>query len=139
MGFLSAKFKLTNWLSISGRANLDRIFDRGDNEVSQGTVLWGKSGGDLQISNIITTNKWFDAMIEGNNTISTDWKVNYRVGAIYQDDKYDATFSAANGLNITNKFSMNFGKAPSVNSSFAEVQTQSVYGQVNFSSRTHLR
>jgi TonB-linked SusC/RagA family outer membrane protein len=29
MGFLSAKFKLTKWLSISGRANLDRIFDRG--------------------------------------------------------------------------------------------------------------
>jgi len=133
MGFLTAKFKLTNWLSISGRANLDRIFDRGDNEVSQGTILWGKSGGDYQISNIITTSKWFDVMIEGNNSISTDWKVNYRVGAIYQDGKYDATFSAANGLNITNKFSMNFSKAPSVNSSNSEVQTQSVYGQVNFS------
>jgi TonB-linked SusC/RagA family outer membrane protein len=133
MGFVTAKFKLTNWLSISGRANLDRIFDRGDNEVSQGTVLWGKSGGDLQISNITTTSKWFDVMLEGNNSISTDWKVNYRVGAIYQDDKYDATFSSANGLNITNKFSMDFAKAPGVDAANSEVQVQSVYGQVNFS------
>ncbi len=133
MGFVTAKFKLTNWLSISGRANLDKIFDRGDNEVSSGTVLWGKSGGDFQVSNITTTSKWFDVMIEGNNSISTDWKVNYRVGAIYQDDKYDATFSGANGLNITNKFSMDFAKAPSVDASNSETQVQSVYGQVNFS------
>jgi len=132
-GFLTAKFKITDWLSISGRANLDKTIDNDENQVSKGTTLWGKSGGDYQKQNILVTEKWFDAMLEGANSITQDLKITYRAGAIYQDNKFDATYSAANGLNITNKFSMNFAKSPSVNSSFAEVQTQSVYGQVNLS------
>ena len=131
MGFVSAKYKLTDWLSISGKANLDKTFDNGENQISQGTILWGAPGGNYYKSNILTTAKWFDGMLEGNNSITSDLKINYRVGAIYQDSKYDATYSSANGLNITNKFSMNFAKTPNVSSSFSEVQTQSVYGQAN--------
>jgi TonB-linked SusC/RagA family outer membrane protein len=133
IGFLSAKFKITDWLSVSGRANLDKTMDNDENQVSQGTTLWGKSGGDYQKQNIYITEKWFDAMVEGVNSITKDLKINYRAGAIYQDNKFDATYSAANGLNIANKFSMNFAKSPSVNSSFTQVQTQSVYGQLNLS------
>ena len=133
IGFLSAKVKLTDWLSVSGRANLDKTMDNDENQISQGTTLWGKSGGDYQKQNIYITEKWFDAMVEGVNSITKDLKINYRVGGIYQDNKYDATYSAANGLNIANKFSMNFAKSPSVNSSFTQVQTQSVYGQINLS------
>ena len=133
IGFLSAKVKLTDWLSVSGRANLDKTMDNDENQISQGTTLWGKSGGDYQKQNIYITEKWFDAMVEGINSITKDLKINYRVGGIYQDNKYDATYSAANGLNIANKFSMNFAKSPSVNSSFTQVQTQSVYGQINLS------
>ena len=72
-------------------------------------------------------------MLEGNNDITNDLKINYRVGTIYQDSRYDANFSSAGGLNITNKFSLNFAKAPSVSSSFTQIQTQSVFGQVNLS------
>ena len=39
MGFLSAKYKITDWLSITGRANLDRTFENGENQVSLGTIL----------------------------------------------------------------------------------------------------
>ena len=133
IGLLSAKVKLTDWLSVSGRVNLDKTMDNDENQVSQGTTLWGKSGGDYQKQNIYITEKWFDAMVEGVNSITKDLKINYRAGAIYQDNKFDATYSAANGLNIANKFSMNFAKSPSVNSSFTQVQTQSVYGQINLS------
>ena len=133
IGFLTAKFKITDWLSISGRANLDKTFDNDENQVSRGTTLWGKSGGDYSKQTIIITEKWFDAMLEGANSITKDLKVNYRAGVIYQDNKFDATYTAANGLNIANKFSMNFAKSPSVNSSNSEVQTQSVYGQINLS------
>lgn len=133
IGFLTAKFNLTNWLSISGRANLDKTFDNGENQVSKGTTLWAASGGNYSINNIIITEKWFDAMLEGNNKITNNLKINYRVGAIHQDNQFDATYSNANGLNITNKFSMNFAKTPNVAGSFTEVQTQSVFGQVNLS------
>lgn len=133
IGFITAKFKITNWLTLSGKANLDKTFDRGENQISQGTILWARSGGEYTKNNITVTEKWFDVMLDGNNKISDNFKVNYRVGAIYQDSKYDADFAAAGGLNITNKFSMNFAKAPSVSAAFTQVQTQSVFGQANFS------
>ncbi len=133
IGFLSGKYKITDWLSISGRANLDRIFDRGEEQYSQGTVLWQRSGGNYLKNQIIVTEKWFDAILEGNNTITKDLKINYRVGGIFQDSKFDGNYQAAGGLNITNKFSLNFAKAPSVSSSFTEIQTQSVFGQLNLS------
>ena len=133
VGFLSAKFKITDWLSITGRANLDKTLDNGENQVSKGTVLWAKSGGDYQKSNITVTEKWFDVILEGNNNITNNLKINYHVGAIYQDSKYDALYSNSGGLNITNKFSTNFAKSPSISAGFTDVQTQSVFGQANIS------
>lgn len=133
IGFLTAKFKITDWLTLSGKANLDRTFDRGENKVSLGTVLWSASGGNFSKENITVSEKWFDAMLEGNNDITKDLKINYRVGGIFQDSRYDANFSSAGGLNITNTFSLNFAKSPAVSSAFTQVQTQSVFGQANFS------
>ena len=133
VGFLTAKYKITDWLNISGRANLDRTFDAGENQVSQGTILWSKSGGDYSKRNITVTDKWFDVMLDGSNQITNNLKVTYRVGGIFQDSKYDENNAATNGLNITNKFSLNFAKAPATTSSFSQVQTQAVFGQLNVS------
>ena len=138
IGFISAKYKLTDWLSISGRANLDRTFESGENQVSLGTILYSSKGGNYSIYDLTITEQWYDAMLEGNNKITDDIKVNYRAGFIFQDSKYDRNNANANGLNVTNKFSMNFAAAPSVSSSGSQVQTQSAYGQVNFSWRDML-
>ncbi len=135
IGFLSAKFKITNWLTLSGRGNIDKIFDRGESQYSAGTTLWARIGGEYLKDNITITERWLDAMLEGNNKLTDDLAISYRVGAIYQDNKFDANYSSAGGLNITNKFSLNFGKSPSVSSSYTQVQTQSVFGQVNLSFR----
>ena len=77
----------------------------------------------------------FDLMLEGNNKLTTDLKINYRIGTIFQSSIYDANFASAGGLNVTNKFSLNFAKSPSINSGYSEVQTQSVFGQANLSFR----
>lgn len=135
IGFLTAKFKITDWLSITGRATLDRTQDRGESKVSLGTILWSKSGGDYSKNNILTSVRWYDVMVEGSNKITSDLKIDYRAGVIYQDSKYDFNGSYANGLNVTNKFSLNFAAAPSFYSSSTQVQTQSVFGQANFSYR----
>jgi TonB-linked SusC/RagA family outer membrane protein len=132
IGFITAKYKFLDWLTLSGKANLDKTVDRGENYIALGT-LFSPPGGGYGKSFITKTDKWFDAMLEGNNTITSDLKVNYRVGGIFQDTQYDATFSNAGGLNVTNKYSLNFGKSPSSNSDFSEIQTQSVFGQANFS------
>ena len=134
MGFLSAKYQITDWLSITGRANLDKTMDKLESIYYQGTLLWAtQAGGYYAKNNIVTTLKWFDAILAGENKIAQNLKVNYHVGAIYQDNRYDQNQSSANGLNVTNKFSLNFATNPALNSYSNEVQTQSVFGQVNFS------
>ncbi|MGN6296811.1 MAG: SusC/RagA family TonB-linked outer membrane protein [Ginsengibacter sp.] len=134
MGFLSAKYDITDWLSITGRANLDKIMDQQDIIYYQSTLLWAtQAGGYFAKNNINTTQKWFDVMLAGNNKISKDFKINYHLGAIYQDNAYDQNQGTANGLNVTNKFSLNFASSPSLSSSGNEVQTQAVFGQANIS------
>ena len=133
IGFLTAKLKITDWLNLSGRVNLDKTFDFSENKVSQGTILWSQSGGQYSKQNLVITEQWADLMLEGNHKFNNDFALNYRLGGIYQDNKTDINNASANGLNITNKFSLNFAKAPSVSSSFTEVQVQSAFAQAGFS------
>jgi TonB-linked SusC/RagA family outer membrane protein len=131
MGFMSAKFKLTDWLSIQGRANLDKYTDIIEETAYDKTLLWGKPGGNFSVTNIVNTQQWYDVMLEGENRLSSDLKINYRIGAIYFDTKNDQTFNTAGGLNVTNKFSLNFATAPAFSTSFVQVQTQSAFAQAN--------
>ncbi len=134
MGFLSAKYEITDWLNITGRANIDKIMDQQDILYYQSTLLWATQlGGYFAKNNISTTQKWFDVMLTGNNQISKDFKINYHVGAIYQDNSFDQNQATANGLNVTNKFSLNFASTPALSSAGNEVQTQAVFGQANLS------
>jgi TonB-linked SusC/RagA family outer membrane protein len=133
MGFVSAKYMLTDWLSFTGRANIDKTFDNLTSQYMQGTTLWAHTGGYYQQQNIETTQKWFDGIFEGRNNITKDLKINYLAGAIFQDSKSDQLTNTADGLTVTNKFSLNYAANPSMNSYSQEVQTQAIFGQANIS------
>lgn len=130
-GFLSAKFTFTPWLSFTARANLDRIFDKDYAKYFQSTVLWAHTGGYYGEQTIETSQKWFDGIFEGNNKLTEDLKLTYHAGAIYEDKSYTVTTNTADGLNVTNKFSLNFATTPSSNVSGQQVQNQSVFGQAS--------
>ena len=70
-------------------------------------------------------------MMEGNNSIGSDLKITYRVGTILQDSRYSQINNSSSGLNVTNKFSLNFATTPQFSQDASHVQTQSVFGQVN--------
>ena len=131
MGFLSAKYMITNWLSFTGRVNVDKTFDDLTSQYDQSTTLWAHTGGYYQQQNIVTTQKWLDGIFEGNNNITNNLKINYHAGVIYQDSKSDQLTNTADGLNVTNKFSLNYASNPSIFSYGDEVQTQAVFGQAN--------
>jgi hypothetical protein len=134
MGFLSAKYQITPCLSVTGRANLDRSMDKLTEQYAQGTLLWAnQAGGYFSQTNIVTTQKWFDAIFDGSNKISQNFKANYHFGAIYQDNKFDLMQGITNGLNVTNKFSLNYATNPALYQTGTEVQTQTVFAQANFS------
>lgn len=131
MGFITASFDITDWLKITGRGNLDKILDRQERKFSDGTVGVSGVGGAYNKNNITVTQQWFDAMLEGNNRLTDDLKIDYRVGAILQDNKYEALYNSANGLNVTNVFSLNFATTRAYSEDASHVQTQSIFGQVN--------
>jgi len=132
IGFVSAKFQITDWLSVTGRANLDRTFDQINTQYQQGTLLWApNAGGYYKEDRIVTTQKWYDVIFSGTNKISENLKVNYHVGAIYQDNQWSRNENTADGLNVTNKFSLNLATTPAFNSTGNEIQTQAVFGQAN--------
>lgn len=131
MGFLTMKYNIADWLSLQGRANVDKTIDRGESQYSQGTILWASPGGSYATSLIETTQSWFDLMLEGRNSISDDLKIEYRLGTILQDDEFTTLYNNASGLNVTNKFSLNFASSPAFNQGGVHTQIQSVFGQVN--------
>ncbi|HVY75625.1 MAG TPA: SusC/RagA family TonB-linked outer membrane protein [Puia sp.] len=135
MGFLAAKLQFTPWLSFTARGNLDRTVDNIYTSYNQSTLLWAHTGGYYAQNNIVTTQKWFDGIFEGNNNITKDIKVSYHAGAIFQDNRYDIVNNTADGLNVTNKFSLNYATNPSMSQQGQEIQTNSLFGQASFSWR----
>lgn len=136
LGFLSTKYEITPWLNITGRANLDRSYTTAEQKTAQGTLLWAtNAGGYYSQLNSVTTQKWLDVILSGANDISKDFKINYNLGAIYQNSEFAQTLGVANGLNVANKFSLNFATKPVITQTGTEVETQSVFGQANISFR----
>ncbi|MBL7871411.1 MAG: SusC/RagA family TonB-linked outer membrane protein [Cyclobacteriaceae bacterium] len=131
MGFLSAEYAITDWLKLSGRGNMDKYTDVIERQFYAGTVGVSGAGGSYARTEINVQQYWFDTMLEGKNTLTDDLKIDYRVGAIIQDNKFYQLNNTANGLNVTNKFGLNFATNPVYNEGSSQVQTQSVFGQIN--------
>ena len=133
MGFMSAQYDITDWLKLSGRANMDKYTDKLERSFNAGTVGLSGVGGTYRLQEINVSQYWFDTMLEGKNTLSDNFKIDYRVGAIIQDNQFNQLNNDANGLNVTNKFGLNFASTPVYSQQASHVQTQSVFGQVNLS------
>ncbi|MBX3257017.1 MAG: SusC/RagA family TonB-linked outer membrane protein [Chitinophagaceae bacterium] len=139
IGFLKAKYQVLSWLGISASANIDSYSEMQEQKTFQGTVSWARNaGGYYSVSNTNYMQKWFDLMVEGNNNITKDLSINYHAGAIYKDNKIDNAVGIANGLNVTNKFSMNLATAPVSQQSGNEVQVQSVFALASLSLKDYL-
>lgn len=133
-GYLKAKYQITDWLNITGNASLEKSFSRDDHFVMQGVYFNpAREGGSFEVFNNVSNQKWFDAMFDGTNKISKDLSINYQAGAIYRDNSYNQDASIANGLNVPNKFSVNFASNSILRSNATQIQTQSVFGQFNLS------
>jgi len=136
IGYVLARYQLTSFLSIQGRANLDKYFDKNEESYSQGTILWAnQAGGKFSRNNIVNTQNWYDVLIEGKNKIGADLTLDYQAGGIIQDTRYQATNVLADGLNVPNRYNLNFGTNLSVGDDYSRVETQSLFGQASLAWR----
>lgn len=139
IGFLKAKYQIRDWLSVSASANIDAFNEIQEQKIYEGTTSWAQNaGGYYSISNINYMQKWFDVILEGNNRLTKDLRINYNAGAIYKDNKTDNVTDIADGLNVTNKFSMNLATKPATVQSGQQVRVQSVFGLGSLSYKDYL-
>jgi len=140
VGFLKADYKLTNWLSLKGSVNIDAYNEKSDQRVLHGTIAWARNnGGYYQVISTSYMQKWLDLMLEGNNNIGKDFKVNYHIGTIYRDNKTERVVGTADGLYVTNQFNLGLARQPQVNQSGgSQIQQQSVFGLASFSFKDYL-
>ena len=134
MGFITATYKFSDWIGVTGRANLDKTIDQNSATYSVGTVLWAsRAGGYFDKTKTTITQQWYDLAIHGEGALGPNFKLGYRAGGIFQDILLDQDYAQANGLNIDNKFSLGFASTPATSSRTDQTQTQSVFGQASLS------
>ena len=130
MGFVSMKYDITDWLHVTGRANLDKINDRQESLAADGSLATvSVSGGNYGRTNINVSQTWLDLMLDGSNKLGSDLKLDYRIGTIYQNNLWQSQSSNAGGLRVPNFYSLNFGIVPSSSQDETETEIQSVFAQ----------
>ena len=134
----SARYELTDWLSIQGRASYDRYDDANTFQYADRTLLFAQSGGSYQVGNSQNIERNLDILLQGSNKIGGNLKVSYSLGGALNDRSNIYTGTNANGLLVPNKFDLQFARSLSVGTGLVKRQLQSVYGTASFSYNDYL-
>lgn len=138
-GYIKGTIKLTDWLNLLGNLSMEKSFGREDLRVKQGVYFNpARAGGTYEVTKTQSEQHWFDVMLDGTNEIAKNLSVNYQAGAIYRNNNFNRDVSTASGLNVANKFSLNFASSSILSSTASQVQTQSLFGQFNLSYKNAL-
>ena len=137
----SAKYQLSDWLSILGRVSYDRYDDKVDGSFYDGTVSLGdvKTGGKYYETNSQYWERNFDLLLSGENSITEHISINYNLGTSFLKREYTTTTDMANGLSIPNKFSLTAATTPAFQDVGGYVRAlNSVYGNLQVGLKSYL-
>jgi TonB-linked SusC/RagA family outer membrane protein len=135
----SAKYQLTDWLSIQGRYSLDKYDDKIKGSYYEGTLAMTVLPGGRYLEGLLSrSERNLDVLVSGVNKISGDFGINYNVGASVQTMNGKNSQSLANGLSIPNKFDLTFATTPAFTSVPYKKEIQSVYGNAQLDFRQYL-
>lgn len=137
----SAKYQLTDWLSILGRYSLDRYDDKEKGTFYDGTISLGnvQKGGQYYETNISRWERNIDVLLSGKNKLSEDFSIDYNVGGSVLNRKSSSLQNMANGLSIPNQFNLAFATTPAFNNVLStNRELQSVYGSTQITFKDYL-
>lgn len=137
-GFLLAKYQIFPWLSLQGRANYEKVYNKDETRVKDGVLLYSDPGGTFSISQNENTNQWYDFILSGSNKLNSNFRLDYQGGAIYTDYVGKGIFGSAEGLLIPNRFSLGLGTSKITSNRFVHTRTTSVFSQANLSFKDRL-
>ncbi|AQG80056.1 SusC/RagA family TonB-linked outer membrane protein [Spirosoma montaniterrae] len=133
-----ANYKLTDWLTLTGRISVDRFFDRNLISFYNRTLLFAGNGGTFEAFDTQNLEQNIDLFAQGNNNITKDLKVNYTVGAQFSKRFNQLIGARAFGLQIPNKFDLGFARALQPRSGLSQRQVNGVFVSSTFSFRDYL-
>lgn len=134
----SARYELTDWLSLQGRASYDRYDDASTFQYADRTLLFAQAGGSYQVVNSQNIERNLDLLLQGNNNLGGGLQLAYSLGGAINDRSNIFTTTNANGLLVPNKFDLQFARSLSVNTGLVKRQLQSVYGTASLSYKDYL-
>lgn len=138
IGMISAKFKITDWLDIQGRASLDQINDKVSNVYDNNTVNFGRNGGSFSQGFADVSERNFDVIISGRNNISRDLKINYNAGAVLLDSRGESVNNFVEGLAVPNRFNLSFARVLTANNTYIQTQRQAIFATTQLSLKDFL-
>ena len=139
-GNVSARYSITDWLSLSGRAGLDFYNEYRKNITQSGTVGNTNRGRGGQFNETQFYQKEVNADVALNfDKTFGDFRVDGLVGANYRNDLYKSMYMSASDLTVPDLYTISNVKGnPSVSNYTSEYETNSVYFAANGSYKNYL-
>jgi TonB-linked SusC/RagA family outer membrane protein len=133
----SAKYQFTNWLNLQFRYSLDRYTDDQTSKVADGSpnVSFGGNYGQNEY-NVMERN--MDLLLSGDNKISSSFRVSYNLGGSLLDRSFGSNLLTAAGLQVPNKFNINFATSLTATNNFMKSQLQSMYATATVAFKEYL-
>jgi len=151
IGAVSLKYDINDWLSISTRGTLNRVWNTFERKVAAGTqgVLSGQTTGGTPVDNgryireeVTSTNKYGDLLLIGNKDLNDDLTLNFTVGTAISDLNSYGWNLDARQLRVANGFSLaNLSRKDPVNlltEVYQRNQTQSLFASANLGFKKYL-
>ncbi len=138
ISLFSAKFAITDWLNLVGRASIDKYNDKVTRKFYDKTLLFAQSGGSYQEGYFDVKEQNLEAFLNGNNKLTEDIGLNYTVGTAVSRAESAQTFALANGLLVPNKFDLSFARSRSTATYDFKREIQSVYATASLSYKDFL-
>ncbi|MBO9595284.1 MAG: SusC/RagA family TonB-linked outer membrane protein [Niabella sp.] len=151
IGAASLKYDFNDWLSLSTRGTLNRVWNVFERKVSAGTqgVLSGQTTGGTTVDNgryireeITSTNKYGDLLLIGNRDLSDDLALNFTVGTAISDLNSYGWNLDARQLTVANGFSLaNLSRKDPINALtevYQRSQTQSLFASANLGFKKYM-
>ena len=139
-GNVSARYSITDWLSVSGRAGLDFYNEYRKNITQSGTVRNTSRGLGGQFDETQFYQKEVNADVSLNfDKTFGDVRIDGLVGANYRNDLYKSMYMAASDLTVPDLYTIsNVNGNPSVSNYTSEYETNSLYFAANGSYKNYL-
>ena len=142
---VSLKYALTDWLSLSARGNLNKVWNKFERDVYAGTqgVISGQTStatpfdnGRLIRDENTGLNKYGDILLSGNKKLDEDFDFNFTAGASITDfynSGYELDARKLTGANafLLNGISREENGIANLQENFKRTQKQGVFGSVN--------